>query len=175
MADSNITKNALASALKELLENTPFEKITVGHICAQCEMNRKSFYYHFKDKYELVNWIYYTEFISSVKDKKYETGLSFLYDVCAYFEQNRQFYRRIIKYDGQNSFFEYFREINSPIIEKNTKAIFADKENNVFYTNFFTDAILIAIKNWLQSSDNMPADKFISLIRSCIYGAAKRL
>lgn len=48
MADSNITKSALASALKELMETTPFAKITVSDICAKCNMNRKSFYYHSK-------------------------------------------------------------------------------------------------------------------------------
>ena len=50
MPDSNITKRALASSLKRLMETKPFAKISVGDICAACEMNRKSFYYHFKDK-----------------------------------------------------------------------------------------------------------------------------
>ena len=53
MADSNITKKALASALKELMETVPFSKISIGDICEKCDMNRKSFYYHFKDKYDL--------------------------------------------------------------------------------------------------------------------------
>ena len=57
MADSNITKRTLASALKELMESTPFTKITVSDICAKCNMNRKSFYYHFKDKFDLVNFV----------------------------------------------------------------------------------------------------------------------
>lgn len=65
LADSNITKQALSSAFKELLESRPFSKISIGDICEKCEMNRKSFYYHFKDKYDLVNWIYYTEFVQS--------------------------------------------------------------------------------------------------------------
>ena len=60
MADSNITKNALASSLKSLMEQKPFQKINVNDICEGCGMNRKSFYYHFKDKYDLVNWIFYT-------------------------------------------------------------------------------------------------------------------
>ena len=67
MADSNITKSALASALKELMETTPFAKITVSDICAKCNMNRKSFYYHFKDKFDLVNWIYDVEYLSHVQ------------------------------------------------------------------------------------------------------------
>ena len=51
MADSNITKRALATSLKELMVEQPFEKINVAQICERCNMNRKSFYYHFKDKY----------------------------------------------------------------------------------------------------------------------------
>ena len=55
-ADSNLTKRALAAAMKELMEQMPFSKISVSDIAEQCGMNRKSFYYHFKDKYDLVNW-----------------------------------------------------------------------------------------------------------------------
>ena len=53
MPDSNITKKALAMAMKELMEQIPFSKISVSDICEKCGMNRKSFYYHFKDKYDL--------------------------------------------------------------------------------------------------------------------------
>ena len=67
MADSNITKKALAGALKELMDTKPFQKISVSDICERCQMNRKSFYYHFKDKYDLMNWIYDTEFIGVAK------------------------------------------------------------------------------------------------------------
>ena len=77
MADSNITKRALASALKELMESTPFSKITVSDICAKCNMNRKSFYYHFKDKFDLVNWIF---------DVEYLCGTGYVYDVIADFD-----------------------------------------------------------------------------------------
>ena len=64
MADSNITKKALASALKDLMSRTPYAKISVSDICELCEMNRKSFYYHFKDKEDLVNWIFDVEFVA---------------------------------------------------------------------------------------------------------------
>lgn len=57
MADSNITKKALAASLKELMTEQSFEKINVTQICERCDMNRKSFYYHFKDKYDLINWL----------------------------------------------------------------------------------------------------------------------
>ena len=63
MADSNLTKRAFARAMKALMSEKPFEKISVGDICERCDMNRKSFYYHFRDKYDLVNWIFDTEFV----------------------------------------------------------------------------------------------------------------
>lgn len=49
MADSNITKQALAVSLRELMAETSFDKINVAQICERCGMNRKSFYYHFRD------------------------------------------------------------------------------------------------------------------------------
>lgn len=40
MPDSNITKRALAAALKELMETQPFARISVGDICQACDMSR---------------------------------------------------------------------------------------------------------------------------------------
>lgn len=72
MAGSNITKNALAQAMKELMLEKKFEKISVTDICNQCGMNRKSFYYHFRDKYDLVNWIFYVGFMDHVSLGDYQ-------------------------------------------------------------------------------------------------------
>ena len=56
MADSNITKRALAQAMKGLMAKQPFSKISVGDICEACGMNRKSFYYHFRDISDVVEY-----------------------------------------------------------------------------------------------------------------------
>jgi AcrR family transcriptional regulator len=61
MSDSNITKMALADSLKRLMAEKTFSKIRVDDIVNGCGLRRQSFYYHFKDKYDLMNWIYYTE------------------------------------------------------------------------------------------------------------------
>ena len=53
---SQITKRALASALKELLEHKPLNKITIADITEQCGVNRQTFYYHFQDIMEVVEW-----------------------------------------------------------------------------------------------------------------------
>ena len=85
MADSNITKRALAASLKELMAEQPFDKINVAQICQRCNMSRKSFYYHFKDKYDLVNWIFDTEFMELIKHENLSAGYT---ERWAFIEKN---------------------------------------------------------------------------------------
>ena len=54
---SNVTKRALEQSLKNLLLKKPLTKITIGDITEDCGINRMTFYYHFKDIYDLVDWI----------------------------------------------------------------------------------------------------------------------
>ena len=61
MSDSLITKKAIAQCLKNLAAEKSFLKISIGDITAACGLNRQTFYYHFQDKYELLDWIYYEE------------------------------------------------------------------------------------------------------------------
>lgn len=175
MPDSNITKTALACALKELMKEAPFLKISVGDICAKCGMNRKSFYYHFKDKYDLVNWIYYTEFVEVVSQKTYRAGWDLIEDICTYFYRNRDFYRKVLKIKEQNSFEEYFRELLSPVIGEYFEEIFSDREMKSFYVDFFEDAFCSAITRWLSNKDCIPADRFLSLLKDCICGTAQKV
>lgn len=55
------TKKALAAALKELLGQKPFHKITISDITEQCGVNRMTFYYHFHDIYDLAQWAFQEE------------------------------------------------------------------------------------------------------------------
>lgn len=51
------TKRALEASLKKLLLRKPLNKITISDITEDCGVNRMTFYYHFKDIYDLVDWI----------------------------------------------------------------------------------------------------------------------
>ena len=60
-AKNDYTKKQIAAALMECLRSKPLKSITVADITACCGMNRGTFYYHFYDKQELINWIYHME------------------------------------------------------------------------------------------------------------------
>ena len=51
------TKRALEASLKKLLLRKPLNKITINDITEDCGVNRMTFYYHFKDIYDLVDWM----------------------------------------------------------------------------------------------------------------------
>ena len=82
MADSNSTKSALADAMKKLMVCKSFAKISISDLCEECGLNRKSFYYHFKDKYDLVNWIFYVDFLTNMGGKNFENEWDVLVAVC---------------------------------------------------------------------------------------------
>ncbi len=168
LADSNITKRALAQALKELMASQPLEKISVGEICARCDMNRKSFYYHFKDKYDLVEWIFYSEFIALLKDVELTDKWAFLQTLCDYFYRERTFYVRALEVRGQNSFRDYFREFFYQSIEP---FLCSDQDPNVpekvasFYSHFVSDAVLLAIIRWLTEGTRLTPEEFVDLMK----------
>ena len=172
MADSNITKRALANALKELMAEGSFEKINVSHICERCDMNRKSFYYHFKDKYDLVNWIFDTEFIAVTSHKSVTDGWQYIEELCHYLYENRIFYRKALKIQGQNSFSEHFQEMLVSVVGLYIKDILEEEDTQEFHIHFFTDGIVASITRWLLDKNSMPPEEFVRLSKSCVHRAA---
>ena len=174
MPDSNITKRALAQAMKELMRTEPFSKISVGDICQACSMSRKSFYYHFRDKYDLVNWIFDSEFLQTIRPEAYHSGWALLADMCAYFYREQTFYRSALLISGQNSFREYFGQAIAPIIMSFfAQDIFDGVEHVDFYVTFFSDAILISIIRWLTEGAQIPPEEYLSQLRHILVRLAK--
>ena len=168
MSDSHITKQALAASMKELMSEMPMNKINIGDIVGRCNMNRQSFYYHFKDKYDLVNWIYYTEFIAKIKDNLSISSWDLLENICEFFFENKVFYTNAFKVTGQNSFSEYFIEVIHPILLIYVNDIFKNNKNNEFYATFFADAIRVSISRWLLEGAKIPPKEFVELIKSAV-------
>lgn len=171
MADSFITRQALASSLKALLLVKPLAKISIRDICDGCSMNRKSFYYHFHDKYELIIWIFETEFMNRAKQTSYASAWEFLQEMCVYFEKNRVYYRRVLEISGQNSLDEYLRNLVRPSVMQLLPHFSEDDPRLCFYVHYFSDAFLCAIRRWLNQPQPLDARRFVQLIRTCMDGS----
>lgn len=174
MADSNITKKALGDAMKALMAEKSFAKISISDICERCSMNRQSFYYHFRDKYDLVNWIFYTELIQKLQASPNSDGWSLLQDVCGYFYENRPFYVNALRVTGQNSFTDYFADVLHAIVQPYFEDIFSEDEAHVaFYVQLFTDVCRAAITRWLVDEAEIPPEQFVCLVRHAVISMSK--
>ena len=82
-----------------------FAKISISDLCEECGLNRKSFYYHFKDKYDLVNWIFYVDFLTNMGGKNFENEWDVLEPVMAFFVQD------LFQVQNQKLFVTFFCDV----------------------------------------------------------------
>ena len=113
------TKEILAESFLELTEKKPIDKITITNITDNCGMSQPTFYNHFKDKYDLIVWIYVTAG-QKVMDKIGENGYQWrdtLADGAEYFLINRDFaINALTNTSGQNSFMMYVSKSNVDLL-----------------------------------------------------------
>lgn len=158
MANTKLTKDTLAKSLKELLKERPLEKISVKDITERCNMSRNNFYYHFKDKYELISWIFYSDISKRVET--YDDSTKFLEDsftsVCECLYNEREFYIKCFKYVEQNSLFEVLTELYMDLWRKTLTERYAnsgielEKEEIELMSKMNTRAMVGMIKDWVK-------------------------
>ncbi|MCR5148872.1 MAG: TetR/AcrR family transcriptional regulator C-terminal domain-containing protein [Eubacterium sp.] len=184
MSDSNITKNALAASLRLLMKEKNFEKISVSDICDGCNMNRKSFYYHFRDKYDLLNWIFDIDFLENVKIFElsdidpHENGSEFLWEIIArladYFYKEKEFYRKALMIEGQNSFKDHFHDSLFPVIRYYFADVVGGEEGD-FFTSVMCDTSISALVRWLMEDKPMQPERFVQAFREYLVKLGRRL
>ncbi len=175
MSEPNITKRALAASMKELMSDVPLSKITVYDIVKHCGLNRQTFYYHFKDKYDLVNWIYYTEtigFMGDFTDREHWTdGLCKL---CIYMKENKKFYINALNDTGQNSFSEYLlqflHELILSVLEELKGNRTVPAEELQFISDFYSFAFLGLISKWAKHGMKEDPREYVGRISDLTVG-----
>lgn len=158
------TKNALGDALKELVKEKNFNKISITDITDRCGMNRKSFYYHFKDKYELMAWIFENEFLSDFSEIEHDKPDELFIILADYFYNNKDYYSKVFKVEGQNSFADYFRQLIEPFAERKVKEMMPEYESDFFVT-FISDGIVSSFMRWITAKNCMEPIKFVNMIQ----------
>lgn len=107
-----LTKRLIANSFKELMLQTPFEKITIKMITDHASVIRPTFYNHFHDKYELVEWIIQDEILNEAKrmigDGKVKDGIDLIFTK---FYEDREYYHKAFDIMGQNGFAETLVEL----------------------------------------------------------------
>ena len=142
------TKRMLSAALKDAMKSKPLSKITVSEIIRKCGVNRKTFYYHFSNIYELLKWTLEQEAVEVVKNfdlmVNAEDAVSFVIDYvsanqhilnCAYDSMGRNEMRRF--------FYADFIHITSSVIDRAeaVAGLQVDFGFKKFLAEFYTEAL----------------------------------
>lgn len=103
------TKKLFAEALKKIILQKSFSKVTVSELIRECGVNRKTFYYHFSDVYDLLKWTLEQEAIDVVKNfdliVDYEEAILF---VIEYIKVNNKFLNNIYDSLGRDELKRFF-------------------------------------------------------------------
>ena len=104
---SNAVDASLAESLKQLAQNRPLEKITIKEITDKAGVIRPTFYNHFQDKYELIEWIIMTELIEPmrplIQNGMVREGMEIL---LTHMEKDKIFYTKAVKLEGTITFMD---------------------------------------------------------------------
>ena len=174
MSESLITKKALGEALKSLMKEQPFEKISIKDICSACGMNRNSFYYHFKDKQDLVIWVFDYEFVQKMQAREFEDLFELFQTVCEYFYINKAFYVKAFEITGQNSFSDYFTDVFHEFSLEEIEKYLGYVENHEYYARFATDALRAALIRWLNDKNDIPPNEVAEMAKNALIAISER-
>lgn len=173
------TKATLANALKELMQTTPLEKISVTDIVGKAEMNRQTFYYHFKDKYALVNWIFCTEaverFPSIYVTDRWDAGLK---QILSHMQENRLFYVNALSIRGKNSLcaylFGFAHSLTMNVIKQKVGDRVSDVQQFEYIADFYGSAFVGNVVRWAERGMNKDPVRFIERAKNLVEGGIER-
>ena len=108
MAEKETMKYRLAEAVKALMETESLDKITVRDIVTAAQTTRQSFYRHFQDKYDLVNW-----YFERLAEKSFKLmGVQYtlregLLKKFEFIQQEKTFFSQALRSQDYNSLMRY--------------------------------------------------------------------
>ena len=174
----NRTKKAIARATQELLREKPLNKITVKEITDNCDLTRNSFYYHFSDIYDVVNWIFEDEVESFVEqyvdeqnfDEGILKGIQFLYD-------NKDMLQHIYRTLQHENVDRYIGRMIDNIIMKLINSMDMDgeydEETRKVTALFYRSALVGVIQQWLSNDMTTPPEPVAVLCDEVFIGTIK--
>jgi probable dihydroxyacetone kinase regulator len=176
--DINSTKKKLAESLKKLMSERPFEKIKIQDIVDLCNMNRRTFYYHFKDIYELLEWFYHDEALKQLEiNSTYETWTNeFLY-LFHYIEANKKVTLCVFKSLGREYLEGFMYKSIFRVVKNIVYNLALDLEvketQKDFMAHYYTVSLVGMMIHWIQADFTPSPSEIASMTKLIIQGTMR--
>ena len=158
---SQVTKRALEQSLKNLLLKKPLNKITVADIADDCGINRMTFYYHFKDIYDLVEWSCLEDAKRALDEKKtYYTWQQGLLQIFEAVQENKPFIMNVYRCVHAEQVEKYLQPLVDGlligVLEEESRGMTIRDEDKQFIAQVYSYIFIGLMLDWIK--DNMRED-----------------
>ena len=152
---SQITKRALEASLKNLLLQKPLDKITINDIAEDCGINRMTFYYHFKDIYDLIEWSCVEDAKKALEGKKtYDTWQDGFLQIFEAVQDNKPFimnvYHSVSREQVEKYLYKLTYELLIGVVEEQAAGMAVSAENKKFIADFYKYAFVGLMLDWIR-------------------------
>ncbi len=166
----NRTRRSLDAAVRELLKQKPLDQIRVRELMELCGLRRQSFYYHFKDVYELFEWSVGRE-RALLLDRQaecltWQQAMRALLDRAA---EERAFYRAVLERGGQAGLGEMIPlaealETVRTYYRKRDGGGPADRETEALERRREQAILLSVLESWIRGSLPLSAEELVAAL-----------
>lgn len=154
------TELELANALKELMSKESLDNITVKRLTDICDIKRQTFYYHFRDIYDLLTWIFLNEDLN--KNNSVEKWQDAVKVIIKYATKNKRFVQNTLSSAGKELFEQfvssYLYTVTLKIFAKcDTKGVIPSDDKRLFvsyYVSGISSVIIIWIEKGMKESED---------------------
>lgn len=176
---SQTTKRALAASLKSLLAKKPLDKITVIDIAEDCGVNRQTFYYHFQDIYDLIDWTFVSEADQVIGGKKtYETWQQGFLQVFQAALENKglilNVYHSISRDVVERYLYDITYDLLIGVVEEQAKGLPVREEDKRFIADFYKFAFVGMVLDWIRRGMKDDPQQMIDRLSILIHGDIAR-
>ncbi|WP_400219718.1 TetR/AcrR family transcriptional regulator C-terminal domain-containing protein [Methanomethylophilus alvi] len=171
---SDLTKQALIASFKKLLETEPFDKITISDITNDCGLSRQTFYYHFRDLFDMIRWIYNSESLNEIGGRGgYGTWQDKIRELFDYTLNNKSLILGTFNSKCRNDLVGYYMDVSirriSDIVEMKSDGDIAEKDKK-FIASVYAYAFVGIMVDWIsdgmkESSEEM-VDRVYKIVMS---------
>ena len=171
----DLTKKAIVEALKELLLEKSLSKITINEITQKVGINRQTFYYHFRDIIDLVEWaaIEDSEKVLSNKDT-YATWQEGFLAVFKEIKADKIFIMNIYNCTSLEIINSYLYKLVFPIIYKvvDEKAVNfqINEDDKKFIADFYKYAFVAIVLDWIKAGMEEDPEKIVNRVSILVEG-----
>ena len=177
---SDITKRALEKSLKNMMLKKPVNKITINDIAEDCGVNRATFYYHFKDIYDLIEWSCEEDSRKAADgNTTYDTWEQGFLNIFHTVEENKPFILNVYRHVSQEQIIQYlYRVVYGVIInvvEECAQGMDVREDDKQFIADFYKYAFVGMMLDWIRQDMKPSPEKMIFRLSSLIEGDIIRM